>query len=546
MKIKVIYVLVDTRELTLYQPDGKTVTIPQGDPRVPRIIEEAMPIVDRGEVAEVDIGHIDITNYQDFADSSNGLVRFFKVAKAKLSKWFGGSQEPRQEICPLPDMVELVNEVLTHAEPTTNAKIEPTETVVAVVKDTVIPGVEQLEKHVDHAVKLGSTKGMEAFLTRVGTVMKNRHHSVEDLLRFMERSDLPVADDGSIIAYKLLNARQDTFVDPHTGLVTQKLGSVVRVDESLVDPDRYNECSNGLHIARRGYLRHFYGTDCFLVKVAPEDVITVPHNDPNKVRVCAYHIVGHLSKDATHKVKNDLPMTDCAETQALLAKVIAGDHVGQIEEVRITKQKGLGLVIKPLLPAAKTDKPTQKTPVKNAIAIDDPALTTTTDNIAVVSPHAINKQLTELQETKEEKPVATNPYTRVTHAEVAAKLKDVLYSLDADITQKRMAAEQLVDLKKTSKKGWGVLGIDTTTQDLIKETLKDQPKAKVSKKAKALSNLMKPKDAKPKPALNDNILSDRDREVTRLAGLGKSKREIAKLTGVSTRTIGRILDKFVA
>ena len=71
--------------------------------------------------------------------------------------------------------------------------------------------------------------GVQAFLARCAQFIDNRQHSVDDLMRFLERGDLPLADDGSIIAYKMLrrkNGSEDIFVDCHSGNIPQRVGSV--------------------------------------------------------------------------------------------------------------------------------------------------------------------------------------------------------------------------------------------------------------------------------------------------------------------------------
>ena len=44
-KIRIMAAVVDTKRLTLYKEDGDTVLIPQGDPRLARIVEETKDIL---------------------------------------------------------------------------------------------------------------------------------------------------------------------------------------------------------------------------------------------------------------------------------------------------------------------------------------------------------------------------------------------------------------------------------------------------------------------------------------------------------------------
>lgn len=552
MQERIVYAVVDQQRLTLYRENGETIFIPQGDVRLPKILEQIMPILKAGGVAEIDLDYPD--SFSDFEEKTAGVIRFFKVARSKLSAIFGKTPEddklappgmfgvPPKPVRP---MEEMVAEVMAHAKPTKEIQAsnsEPTE-LVAVVEGKVIPNVDKLQNHIHHANTVNSTQGMQAFLSRIAKTIETRSHSVEDLLRFMEKGDMPVADDGSIIAYKVLNKRNDHYVDCHTGLVKQKLGSVVRVDEALIDRDRRNECSNGLHIARRGYLQHFPGSDCFLVKVAPEDVVTVPHGDANKVRVAAYHIVAHLSSEAFAKVKSNKAMTDNKETRELLAKVIAGNHVGQLEEVRITQQSGRGLVITPLVQgkpvANETSKPS-KAHIEAAVAVPEAP---TTHETAKVDPREVNKTIKQLPAVREPKTVV-QAFTDNSLKGKGSRLADMLTSTLTDLDQKRMAAAQLQALKKSSKKGWDKLGISPAVLKLITEILANQPVVKVSKKTKALSEAFKPKNEAPKPAQNDNKFTERDLEIKRLIGLGWSKAQIGRHFGIHSRSVGRALDKF--
>lgn len=405
--IRVIAAVVDQYQLTLYKEDGTEHIIKQGDPELRRVLDVVMPIIQDGQVAEVELGKAsdEGKQYKDFEEKTNGLVRFFKMLKTEVDSMLNKLAGHDDPVAPLtlgrvptnnpgvtnvtvkqketPAAAEAkgkklaaVNEVLANAVPTTsesfsapkadqhdeNGKLiaEGSETIVAVVGDRVIPGVEKLAGQFEYAAKDGnSTVGMENFLARIGKVIANRRHSVQDLLKFLERGDLPIADDGTFVAYKILRKDKDReggFVDCHTRNVPQRVGSYVHMDESLVDPNRSNECSNGLHVARRGYIGQFSGDGCTLIKVAPEDVIAVPNYDANKMRVCGYHIIDVLSEDDYRKLRNNNSITDTMAAKIQLGKALAGDHVGVLERVKITEQKGGGIQITPVADKAQAKK----------------------------------------------------------------------------------------------------------------------------------------------------------------------------------------------
>ena len=95
MKIELISIIalaVDSRNLTLWKPDGSTVVYPQSDPRVARIVSEAQTkgLGTTKDQIEVNIApEVNLrTEYLEAEKNTNGFVRFFKVAKAKLKEFF--------------------------------------------------------------------------------------------------------------------------------------------------------------------------------------------------------------------------------------------------------------------------------------------------------------------------------------------------------------------------------------------------------------------------------------------------------------------------
>lgn len=399
---RIIAAVVDTYNLTLYKENGDTVVLPQGDARIRTIVDAAVPSL-------LSHGYADITldlpkeesSYVQFESVSNGVVKLFRIAKAKLLSMMGSDiQEAAEEVAPAVPMaigvipvkslapteetttLNVVEEILQHAVSVsspefhekgiatqgnvveesgttikTPSKNESSDTIIAVVEGKVIPGMEMIKTQFDRAAKLGSTKGVENFLRRLGSVINERKHSVEDLLKFMERGDLPIAEDGSILIYKVLakcpSGKKDVFVDCHSRKVQQWVGGYVCMAPSLVDHDRRNECSNGLHVARRGYVKEFRGDACVLAKLAPEDVIAVPSYDANKMRVCGYHIIAELTAKQYALLNQNKPITDDPDGKILLGKALAGQHIGKTHEIRITEQMGGGVKVTAL---GKTEK----------------------------------------------------------------------------------------------------------------------------------------------------------------------------------------------
>lgn len=589
---RIVAAVVDVRNLTLYVEDGSTITIPQGDPRLRKIISEATPQLIAHGWADVTIGPADENSYAQFEQEGSGAVKFFRIAKAKLKNLFtekpvtdtpvlalsigqvpapqdtpatpalmprpvsyaaaaaiaamtpaepvpeevkveDGSDDQVEEFEPivetpspqLEQTMGAIEEIMKHAIPASAAEFhekdvakqgnvveiggetikahndneDSSHTIIAVVGDKVIPGMERIKTQFSRAAKMGSTVGVENFLKRIASVIEKRSHSIDDLLKFMERGDLPIADDGSILIYKVLarkGSRSDgKYVDCHTKNVEQWTGAFVCMDPSLVDHNRSNECSNGLHVARRGYIRCFSGDVCVLAKLAPEDVIAVPSYDANKMRVCGYHILVELS-DAQHNlIKQNRPLTDDPEGKQLLANAIAGKHVRRTHEVRITAQQGGGVVVKALAKAeAPTPVPTPDAP-NEVVALENLASETLDQN---TDPKEVIKEVEKEQLSRKEQ--AQKLYDE--YAGLIEPVKNGEASqLDLDF-----ALHQLRQFKKAAKVGWDKLGItDTYVMSGLPESTKTPPmskgkiKVKATKKARKAKAKVEAKKAASKP-----------------------------------------------
>ncbi len=513
-KTRIVAAVVDTQKATFYKPDGTTIEMPQGDSRLRGILEEATSSLTSQGWADIDLNTSN--PWKEFEEKSNSTVRFFKVAKEKLKGLFGyRNQEKNVDAIPpmfignppkktnnLERQQAAIDEIMQHAaksvqepdyeesgvsiqrptkvgEHTPNDEIhgesdayfdESKETIVAITpKGKIVPGVERIKSQFDSAAQTGNIKGMSNFLERIGSVIEKRTHTVEDLLRFMERGDLPVADDGSIIIYKKLLRRNGVFVDCHTKKVTQVVGSFVHMHESLVDPKRSNECSSGLHVARRGYLKQFSGDVIVLAKVRPEDVITVPAYDANKMRVRAYHIIAQLNDAQFACVNNNRPICGAEGGEELLADAIAGNHIGITEYVEIKAEYGGDVVITPVEESVKSspNKPVKAKAINKTIAkkaeVVKPKKAKTLEAKVVNSDEPVDiKQINAKKENKDvslinqEKPLLTQ--------------KDIAKELYSDaISGNKTKAKELLELKKKGKRSWAYWGLPDDTTDILKK-----------------------------------------------------------------------------
>lgn len=491
--VRITCAIVDKQRLTMYKEDGETIIINQGDVRMKRIVDDIGPQLLANNYADVDLSGPPVQNsYKDFEEKSSGMVKLFRIAKSKLASIFRTDdlvaeiiepvqlgQVPTAKVNTEKALADF-QEVMQHATPVTAANFDEDsvakqgvvrdergysssheeadaatakDTIIAVVDNKIVPGVEKIKSQFAHASKNG-TAAVEAFLSRVAGI--ERKHSVEDLLKFMERGDLPIAEDGSIIIYKLLKTKGNddgTFYDVHSGNVPQKVGSYVCMDEKMVDHDRHQECSNGLHVARRGYLGGFSGNIMVLAKVAPEDVIAVPHGDANKMRVCGYHIIMRLPENLKKLLQSNNPMTGEPEGKSLLAAAIAGKHIGRIEEVRIRGSYGGDVLITPLdaaAPVVVAELATLLAPEKVEAAVALEADKSIKEVAPDIDPNEVVKEVKAILSRKEQ----------------AKLLYDTWQAEDA--ANRPAALEKLVAFKKAAKVGWDRLGIpDPETQAMV-------------------------------------------------------------------------------
>lgn len=362
-KVKVVATIVSKTGVTLYTDTGQIIELKSDDYRTHKLVELVTPINARHQVAEVDLEEFDVTKAVE--QKSGGLIKFFRVAKNEVKGLFGASVGREigedhdggfisKEVKPEPSLqtgVKPVTPKLMQALESEARVAHGETTLVAVVNNIPIIGAEALESQIEAAAMTDKPIGFMRFMERLATVAAERKHTAQELLNFLKNADLPIADDGSIIGYKTLNRKKndpkmgDHFVDCHTNKVTQRVGSVVEMDVEKVDDNRRVLCSNGLHIARRKYLSGYSGSAYTLVKIAPEDVISVPMGEPDKMRVARYHIVAELPEAAHGFLRSNKPMTEHQETANILGNVIKGNHVGVTEIVKIGGPNGSNITI---------------------------------------------------------------------------------------------------------------------------------------------------------------------------------------------------------
>lgn len=116
--------------------------------------------------------------------------------------------------------------------------------------------------------------------------------AVDELFGFLDACRLPITEDGHFLAYKRV---RDNYKDVHSGTLDNSVGKVLSMERNLVDEDKNNTCSYGLHFCSYNYLQHFGGERIVVLKINPADVVAIPADYNNsKGRTCRYEVVDEL------------------------------------------------------------------------------------------------------------------------------------------------------------------------------------------------------------------------------------------------------------
>lgn len=551
--VTIVGISVDAQNAVLYLVDGSTVTIAQGDPRLPEIVAKAKEFIPVDGSAVVDIAEpVKVRNeFKETEEGTGGLIKFFRVAKSFVKKFIdtespekvdeavahisplelgikpgqtildadeaddttyalGGEPSVVEEVPDTP-VVEVVEEVKP-TELTNDQKIElattrmrelagkgstvddpefhkpikdeDPDTIVAVNTQTgsIIPNAHKLSSQMKAASKLQDFHGFMNFVKRLEPVLKDRGHSAEDLMKFIEHGDLPIADDGCIVIYKRLKEKDNTFVDVHSGRIKQNVGSYVFMRPGLVDPNRRQDCSNGLHVASLGYLSTFSGNVTVMAKVRPEDVFAVPEYSSTKMRVCGYHILAVLPPSLRNHVNSGGSISAIPEGKELLNKVLRGAHVGITELVEVGGHKGTNVTY------TKVENTEAAKAEEVGVALVNETLEES--NLAE-APIEVEKSAPVLASDLKEPALTIAPEIKKSKLDVLFEAFEAAY-VEGDLNKALTLANNIVDSKKRAKKGWDKLGFSQGDVDLLMEIINGAAPTKPEVAAVAETQKAKP------------------------------------------------------
>lgn len=214
------------------------------------------------------------------------------------------------------DLEEVENEEVPAGKKSRSKKLVKKHTI-KMTKDKVTIDGEDLKtdeklvrSHIIRSIKSGVSKTVyHKFLSKI---KNNPKKYIEDeLFKFLENGRFPIADDGDFYAFKKVDYN---YKDNYTHKIDNRPGKIVTMDRKQVCGNRDITCSSGLHFASLEYAKNYIGTKLMILKVNPEDVVSIPNDDNNqKGRCCRYKVICEISdiscldistKEFLKKIKN--------------------------------------------------------------------------------------------------------------------------------------------------------------------------------------------------------------------------------------------------
>jgi hypothetical protein len=213
-------------------------------------------------------------------------------------------------------------------------------------KDFIMVAGHKVKNHlvstwIDIRHKGGDTKAYELFLENLAR--NPSATSIKELVDFLSHGGFPITEDGCFLAYKgvqpngySVKGNLDTVVlegmTNERGQINNKLGANIRIKRASCDDDRNKTCSFGIHVGTFNYASN-WGDRLVLVKVNPEDVVSVPVDGYEKLRCCAYSVEklygkaeGGLEQSTANIVEGEIVTADKLVSVADMVKVAIYDY----------------------------------------------------------------------------------------------------------------------------------------------------------------------------------------------------------------------------
>lgn len=252
-----------------------------------------------------------------------------------------------------------------------------------------------------------------------------------------------------------------------------------------------------------------------LCKIAPEDVIAVPHRDPNKVRVRAYHIIARVPADEHQNLRNGKPF-QTVEGQRLLTMAIKGDHAPAWQKVEILDHTSYGhkgdvrITDLTAAPVAEIAVKAEVAPTPSIPDRVDPDAPIPRD-APKIDPKALAK------EVDARRPDA--PLTKADQARVLFKAGKL---------------DELRKFKKDAKKSWTALGFTAEEEEQINPIKQDLP---------TLAETVEPKAT---PPIAPPIKANQPFKMEAPAPTPEPTKEVPKMSGTRAEVARKLFDEAVA
>ena len=145
-----------------------------------------------------------------------------------------------------------------------------------------------------------NTKNYEVYQN---TTLNDTNFGKYEMYDMKKRSTIP---EGTYVGNLHELASRDnetTYTDNYTGKFRIKIGEPVTMPREKCDHNAGRDCSRGLHIGNKSFLRpNNFGSVGLVCLVNPYNIVAVPSYDTNKLRCCEYLPIGAAEYDDEGKL----------------------------------------------------------------------------------------------------------------------------------------------------------------------------------------------------------------------------------------------------
>lgn len=201
-------------------------------------------------------------------------------------------------------------------------------------------------------------KYVENFLKNI-VMNPSSEITIDDIWTWIHKSDLPITDDGYILAFKGVD---NNYKDCHTHTIDNSVGKIVSMPREKVCASRNEFCSTGLHFCSINYLSSFSYDHLMVIKINPKDIVSIPTDyNFSKGRCCEYEVLCEIDRDIikNNNYKNII--------QQLLTNSKSKNKVTKITSVKdknniniVTNNKKIKTVSKNKFDTSKKNKENKK------------------------------------------------------------------------------------------------------------------------------------------------------------------------------------------